>query len=81
MSATEAFLEARKLLLAQRNDPDRAYAKFAWPQLETFNWALDWFDVYAKTNTRPALWVASRDAGETKLSFRELSERSNQVAN
>jgi len=81
MSATEAFLEARNFLLAQRNDYDRACAKFVWPQLETFNWALDWFDVYARNNSRPALWVVSRDSGETKLSFRELSERSNQVAN
>lgn len=81
MSATEAFLEARKFLIARRDDYDRAYSGFKWPEFESFNWALDWFDVYARNNNRTALWVVSRDAGETKLSFREISERSNQVAN
>ncbi len=81
MTPTEAFIEARKILITQRNDHDRACATFRWPQLETFNWALDWFDHYARNNSRTALWVASRDSGEIKLSFRELSERSNQVAN
>jgi acetyl-CoA synthetase len=81
MTATEAFLQARKFLMANREDYARAYAGFRWPELDTFNWALDWFDVYARSNNRTALWVATRDAGETKLSFRELSERSNQVAN
>ncbi|MFO1145756.1 MAG: AMP-binding protein [Rhodospirillales bacterium] len=81
MTATEAFVEARKTLLAQRNDHDRACATFRWPQLESFNWALDWFDVYAKGNNQTALWVASRDVGESKISFRDLSERSNRVAN
>lgn len=81
MTPTEAFVEARKALLAQRNDHDRACAIFRWPQLETFNWALDWFDVYAKGNNQTALWVASRDVGEAKISFRDLAERSNRVAN
>ena len=81
MTATEAFLEARNFLLAHREDYVKAYAGFRWPQLDSFNWALDWFDVYARNNSRTALWVVSRDAGETKLSFRELSERSNRVAN
>ncbi|MBK8174530.1 MAG: AMP-binding protein [Rhodospirillales bacterium] len=81
MTPTEAFLEARNFLLTQRGDYDRAYAKFRWPELDSFNWAIDWFDVFARSNNRPALWVSSRDAGETKLSFRELSNRSNQVAN
>ena len=81
MTTTEAFAEARKVLLAQRNDPDRACAGFRWPALDSFNWALDWFDVYAKGNGQTALWVASRDAGETKISFRDLAERSNRVAN
>ncbi len=81
MTSTEVFIQARNLLMAQRKDQERACARFQWPQLENFNWALDWFDAYAKNNNRPALRVVSRDAGEIKLSFRELSERSNQVAN
>jgi acetyl-CoA synthetase len=81
MTPTDAFWQARKFLIANREDYDRAYAGFRWPEFAHFNWALDWFDVYAKGNSRTALWVATRDAGEIKLSFRELSERSNQVAN
>ncbi len=81
MTPTDAFWQARKFLIANREDYDRAYAGFRWPEFTHFNWALDWFDVYAKGNGRTALWVATRDAGEIKLSFRELSERSNQVAN
>src|SRR5262249_28767070 len=45
------------------------------------NWALDYFDVYARNNDRPALWVVDDEGGETKLSFAELAERSNRVAN
>jgi acetyl-CoA synthetase len=81
MTPTDAFWQARKFLIANREDYDRAYTGFQWPEFAEFNWALDWFDVYAKGNGRTALWVTSRDSGESKFSFRELSERSNQVAN
>ncbi|HUN53150.1 MAG TPA: AMP-binding protein, partial [Candidatus Sulfotelmatobacter sp.] len=45
------------------------------------NWALDYFDVMAQGNDRPGLWLVNEGAGEVKLSFAALSERSNQVAN
>ena len=35
----------------------------------------------ARDNAHPALWLVDEDAGETKLSFAELSERSNRIAN
>ena len=35
----------------------------------------------ARDNANPALWLVDDEAGETKLSFAALSERSNQVAN
>src|SRR6202043_1876578 len=35
----------------------------------------------ARGNGQPALWLVDEDAGETKLSFAELSERSGRVAN
>jgi acetyl-CoA synthetase len=35
----------------------------------------------ARDNQRPALWVVSEDGSEQRLSFAELSERSNRVAN
>lgn len=81
MTPTQAFLHARDFLMANREDYDAAWRGFAWPQLDTFNWALDWFDVLARGNDRPALWVVGEDGSEAKLSFRELSERSNRVAN
>ena len=81
MTPTQAFLHARDFLLAHREDYDAAYRGFAWPKLDTFNWALDWFDVLAQGNDRPALWVVGEDGSEAKLSFRELSERSNRAAN
>ena len=52
-----------------------------WPALDRFNWALDYFDAYAKNNTRPALWIVTEGEGEVRRSFAELSERSNKVAN
>jgi acetyl-CoA synthetase len=82
MSETAArFIEARDFLLRHREDYDIAYRDFRWPQLDRFNWALDYFDVMARGNERPALWLATEGGSETRLSFAALSERSNRVAN
>jgi len=81
-SSVRSFVEARDFLLAHRTDYARAKAEFRWPKLDRFNWALDYFDgILAKGNDRPALWVVDEGKGETKLSFAEMSRRSNQVAN
>jgi len=79
--ASQAFLQARDFLLRHRDDYAAAYKDFAWPELTEFNWALDWFDEYARSNLAPALWVVEENGEETKLSFAELSARSNQLAN
>ena len=55
------FVEARDFLLRHREDYDVAYRDFRWPQLDRFNWALDYFDVMARGNDRPALVIVSRD--------------------
>lgn len=81
MRSTEAFLQARDFLIAHREDYETAYREFRWPELDRFNWAIDYFDSYAKDNSAPALWVVDEDGSETKLSFGEICERSNQVAN
>src|SRR5690242_13392482 len=80
------FKEARAFLLNYRTDYDAAVKGFRWPDPVPFNWALDWFDGELArdpdSRDRAALWIV--DAGsdrETKLSFAELSERSNRVAN
>ncbi|ABS27366.1 AMP-binding protein [Anaeromyxobacter sp. Fw109-5] len=81
MSPSRPFLEARDFLLAHRTDYAQAYLDFRWPRLERFNWALDHFDLLARGNERPALWLVDGGGDELKLSFAELSRRSAQVAN
>ncbi|HZF90303.1 AMP-binding protein [Streptomyces sp.] len=80
-TATEDFRQARDFLLAHREDYSTAYDGFAWPRPEHFNWALDWFDVIADGNDRTALHIVEEDGTETRLSFAELSDRSDRVAN
>jgi acetyl-CoA synthetase len=75
------FLEARDFLLRHRDDYGTAYRDFRWPQLDEFNWALDFFDPQARGNGRPALWLVQETGAEQKLSFAEISARSNRVAN
>ena len=80
---TQAFRSARDFLLTHRDDYAAAYAGFQWPKLDRFNWALDWFDQIAAGDRRnqTALWVAYEDGRQDKLTFAELSERSNRIAN
>lgn len=79
-SANE-FLSARDFLLRHREDYDTAYREFGWPHLDQFNWALDYFDPYARGNGKTALWIVDDSGAEIKLSYSEMSRRSNQVAN
>jgi acetyl-CoA synthetase len=81
VSGGQAFRAARDFLLDANDDYDRAYAKFRWPDLDEFNWALDWFDVIAAGNDSPALWIVEQDGSERKLSFAQMSQRSSRVAN
>jgi acetyl-CoA synthetase len=81
MSATTTFRQARDFLIANRENYAAAYAGFRWPQLTEFNWALDHFDVLARGNERPALWVVNEDGAEARVSFAAMSARSNRVAN
>src|SRR4051794_1045333 len=77
-----AFKAARDFLLAHRTDYAIAYRDFRWPELDRFNWALDWFDAElarGETAHQPALIIVGD--GAARLTFAELSERSNRVAN
>jgi acetyl-CoA synthetase len=80
MRPLDRFLRARDLLVSLREDHEAASREFRWPELTTFNWVSDYFDVYAAGNTRPALIIID-DAGAatTSVSFAELAERSRQV--
>ena len=77
----QRFRAARETLFKHRTDQAAACAAFEWPRLEHFNWALDHFDDLARDNHAPALWIVADDGSEQKLSFAEMSARSNQVAN
>jgi len=69
MTPTRAFLQARDFLLRHRVDYDTAYREFRWPKLDEFNWALDYFDIQAKDNEVPALWIVDEGGSEQKLSY------------
>ncbi|MER7045437.1 AMP-binding protein [Streptomyces jumonjinensis] len=80
-SVTEEFRAARDFLLRHREDYRSAYDGFVWPRPGEFNWALDWFDAIADRNDRTALHIVEEDGTGIRLSFAELSARSNRVAN
>ena len=78
------FRAARRFLLEHRDDYEAAYRGFRWPELDEFNWALEWFDHLGadpESAGRPALWIVEQDGTERRWTFAELSVRSNQVAN
>lgn len=81
MTELNQFLRARDFLLTHREDYASAHAGFRWPELNEFNWALDYFDHFAANNHAPGLWIVEEDGSESKLTFAQLSQRSNQVAN
>jgi acetyl-CoA synthetase len=78
---SDEFVKAREFLVAKREDYEAAYRGFDWPRLEQFNWALDFFDRYAEGNRRTALYIVDDSGGVAQLSFAELRERSNRLAN
>ncbi|WEO78876.1 AMP-binding protein [Cryobacterium sp. SO2] len=79
--STTNFRRARDQLLELRADHPGASAAFVWPDVgESFNWAVDWFDVIATGNDKTALWIVEEDGRELKVSFDEMVTRSDQVA-
>ncbi|MDE3135968.1 MAG: AMP-binding protein [Acidobacteriota bacterium] len=77
------FKAARDFLLRHRENYAAVLSGFRWPVLDSFNWALDWFDPLAcgERRDQTALWVVREDGAETRLAFAELSERSSRIAN
>jgi acetyl-CoA synthetase len=81
-ASTASFRAARDLLLRHREDYDAARAAFAWPELDEFNWALDWFDVIAAEHAeRIALRVVGDDGTDDSVSYAEMAARSARAAN
>jgi acetyl-CoA synthetase len=81
-AARAQFRAARDELLALRSDYERAVASFRWPEVDRFNWALDWFDAELAQGPT-ADKVALRIVGDNAASrtFADLSRSSNSVAN
>ena len=78
----EAFKQARQFLFDHRTDYATAYRDFRWPVMDKFNFALDWFDAELANGplaNNPALQIEGE--GAATLTFAQLSERSNRVAN
>jgi acetyl-CoA synthetase len=81
MEPAKAFIEARDFLQRHRTDYEIAYKDFSPPALDRFNWALDFFDVQARNNPLPALWIVDEDGSEKKITYADMAARSSQVAN
>jgi acetyl-CoA synthetase len=80
-TAGERFRAARDVLLEHRTDYEAACRAFQWPDLPEFNWSLDWFDAVAARTNGDALWIVEDDGSDARWTYRELSDRSSQVAN
>ncbi|TQJ03420.1 AMP-binding protein [Amycolatopsis cihanbeyliensis] len=82
-TSMQAFRDAREFLLRNRDDYPTAYRDFRWPELDEFNWALDWFGHLAgdpESADATALWIVEEDGSEGRWTFTELAHRSDQVA-
>ena len=78
---TQAFKAARDFLFSHREDYAIAHSDFRWPELEHFNYALDWFDAeLARIHANDLALKIVGDGAATRT-FAELSEASNRVAN
>ncbi len=81
MTNADLYRAARDDLFAKRHDYTAAKAGFEWPRLEgSFNWAIDWFESYARGNDAPALWIVEEDGTEDVYSFGDMVERSDRIA-
>src|SRR3954470_23623478 len=79
--ATEVYRAARDQLLAVHGDHEKALAEFRWPEFDgPFNWAVDWFDSWARGNDATGLHIVEEDGREARYTFAELVRRSDQVA-
>lgn len=80
-AATHTIREMRDFLFANATDYAAARAGFAWPEVDEFNFALEWFDVVATdTPDRAAVQIVEADLSLRTWSYGELSTRSDQVA-
>jgi acetyl-CoA synthetase len=77
------YLKARQFLPDNREDYEAAYRGFRWPELDEFNWALEWFDRLGSdpgSADRDALRIVEPDRPARSWTFAQLSARSARVA-
>lgn len=81
-AATDAVRAARDFLLENTYDYEAIISGFRWPQLEEFNFALEWFDVVAGEHPdRVAVTIVDAALNAEHHTYGELATRSDQVAN
>jgi acetyl-CoA synthetase len=49
---SQTYKAAQRFLLDNLADPRVAAEQFRWPELDRFNWALDWFDAELAARAR-----------------------------
>ncbi len=76
----QKFFDLREFVLNVKSY-EEAVVGFKWPRITKFNWALDYFDVIAEGNQKPALIFADVDGNAKTVTYDEMMKRSNQVAN
>ncbi len=80
MDFAQEFVDARNFLLRVKSY-EEAKKGFKWPAPTNFNWASDYFDRLAEKCVNPAVEYLDDQGVDRKVSFQELKERSNKVAN
>ena len=81
MTPADNIRTVRDQLVSLREDHPRAMAEFAWPDVgESFNFAHDWFDTWARGNDAPGLVIVEEGGDRASYTFGELVDRSDQVA-
>jgi acetyl-CoA synthetase len=81
-AGTESVRAARDFLFDHATDYRGAVDAFTAPRPDTFNFALEWFDVVAGEHPdRPAVTIVSGDLSTRSWTYADLSRRSDQVAN
>jgi acetyl-CoA synthetase len=75
------FIDLRDRVLRPGISPVEACDAFGSPPVGPFNWAIDYFDLIAVGNDRPALRVVDDAGHDQVLSYADLARRSNQIAN
>ncbi|QNQ91069.1 AMP-binding protein [Corynebacterium poyangense] len=82
-SNTEKYLSIRNYLIENAENYDKVRSEFKWPQFDTFNFVTDWFDYLADHPDfaqSEALVICEEDGTSCRRTYKDLAERSRQLA-